>query len=243
VPRSVPLYAQVESVLRQRIGVKRYPPGSAFPTEGRLQKEFAVSRATVRLALDALHRDGLIVRHAGRGTVVNAVAEGPRSLTLKGSLEELIALADGASSELVVSDVCLADATPEEAAELGLAGGSVVTRVTGVRRRGGEVVAYLVVCVPERFGSLLTLPTGAVSPPVIALLREQLGLTVRDVRQTIGVGLADPVIADGLHVAVGTPLLTARRTYLAIDGTPVEFAVSSYAGERFRYEMTIRGSA
>jgi GntR family transcriptional regulator len=241
--RTVPLYVQVESVLRQRIGTKQYPAGTAFPTEERLRKEFGVSRATVRLALDALERDCLIVRHAGRGTVVNDVAERAGSLTLMGSLAELVALADGASSEFVVSDVAIAVATPEETAELGIGQGSVVTRVTGVRRRGDETVAYLVVCVPERFGSLLTLDTGQVSPPIITLLREQLGLTVRDVRQIIGVGVADAATADGLHVSIGTPLLTARRTYLAIDGTPVEFAVSSYPGDRFRYEMMIRGNA
>src|SRR3990172_8814234 len=63
----LPLYFQIEIVLRKRIRSGHYPAGSGFPTEDQLCREFSVSRGTIRAALDALHRDGLIMRQASWG--------------------------------------------------------------------------------------------------------------------------------------------------------------------------------
>lgn len=239
--RSLPLYVQIESVLTERVRTGFYPAGALMPPEDRLRTEFGVSRATIRLALDALHRDGLISRYAGRGTFVNETHNQPQSLRLKGSIDEVITLADGAPADFVVTAHVMTEATAAEAAELKLAEGRRVLRVTGLRRRGEERVAHVVACIPEALGVLLTLRDGEVHPPIIALLRERLGLTVRQARQVIGVGVADPVVAAALGVAVGMPLLTARRTYFAADGTPLEFAISSYPGGTYQFETIISG--
>jgi DNA-binding GntR family transcriptional regulator len=53
--------------------------------------------------------------------------------------------------------------------------------------------------------------------------------------------MADPIVAEALAVPVGAPLLTARRTYFAVDGTPLEFAISSYPGDRYQFETIISG--
>lgn len=243
MPRSLPLYVQVESLLRQRIRAGFYPLQAPMPTEERLQHEFRVSRATIRLALDTLHRDGLIRRQAGRGTFVNEAVEQPRSLWIKGSIEEVITLADGAPADFIVTDHRMTEATGPEAAELKIPEGGRVLRITGLRKRGQERVAHVVACVPEMLGALLTLHVGEVCPPIIALLKDRLGKTVRHARQVIGVGMADPIVAEALAVPVGAPLLTARRTYFAADGTALEFAISSYPGDGYQFETIIYGGA
>ncbi|MGH8975514.1 MAG: GntR family transcriptional regulator [Acidimicrobiia bacterium] len=64
----VPLYHQLERELAERIASGRY--GDGLPGELELMGEFAVSRGTVRQALERLTRRGLIVRHRGRGSFV-----------------------------------------------------------------------------------------------------------------------------------------------------------------------------
>ena len=49
--RVVPLYYQVEHVIRQRIITVEYPSGSQIPSENELSHEMGVSRVTVREAL------------------------------------------------------------------------------------------------------------------------------------------------------------------------------------------------
>jgi DNA-binding FadR family transcriptional regulator len=52
-------------------------PGSKLPTERDLVERLAAPRSAVRRALDALERDGLVVRHVGRGTFLTEAAAPP----------------------------------------------------------------------------------------------------------------------------------------------------------------------
>ena len=65
-----PLYRQVADLLRRRIESGQYPPRTAVPSITKLTAEFGVAEVTVRKALDALKRDGLLTTTPGRGTFV-----------------------------------------------------------------------------------------------------------------------------------------------------------------------------
>ena len=61
-PRSDrPLSLQLADVLRAEIqeGIRR--PGSQLPTESEFQRDYGVSRTTIRAALSALAGEGLVV--------------------------------------------------------------------------------------------------------------------------------------------------------------------------------------
>ncbi len=66
--RDIPLYRQLDAILRDQIVDGRLRPGDRFPPETVLCRHYGISRATVRQALDAMEKDGLIERAAGRGT-------------------------------------------------------------------------------------------------------------------------------------------------------------------------------
>jgi DNA-binding FadR family transcriptional regulator len=51
-------------------------PGSKLPTERDLVERLAVPRGAIRRALDVLERDGMVVRHVGRGTFLTDSALG-----------------------------------------------------------------------------------------------------------------------------------------------------------------------
>lgn len=233
----LPLYFQIETVLRERIRSGHYPPGSGFPTEDQLRREFAVSRGTVRAALDALHRDGLIGRHPGRGAFVTGEATRPRTLRLGGSIQELIA--QGTETVFRITECGLVTPDATEAAELRVPDGRRVMRATGVRMSEGRRVARLVVSLPETLGVLLGLRAGDTTPPIASLLMERLGQKIREARQVIDVVVADQALASAVDIPVGSPLLRIKRTYFSGEGNPVEFAVSCYPAEKYQYETTI----
>ena len=56
--------------LRSFIAEGGYTQGIKLPPERQLTDELGMSRSTLRKALDALERDGLIWRHVGKGTFV-----------------------------------------------------------------------------------------------------------------------------------------------------------------------------
>jgi GntR family transcriptional regulator len=69
-----PAWAQIEAQLAERIESGGLPPGERLPPERALAHTLGVSRMTVRQALDALARRGLLERGVGRGTFVRAPA-------------------------------------------------------------------------------------------------------------------------------------------------------------------------
>jgi len=70
--QSLPLYQQAKSLITQRIVDQFWRPGELLPSEFELASELGVSQGTVRKALDALAREGLVVRRQGMGTFVAA---------------------------------------------------------------------------------------------------------------------------------------------------------------------------
>jgi GntR family transcriptional regulator len=72
---TLPLYQQLQRALRQAIENRILSPDDALPPERDLASEFAVSRITVRKAIDGLVHEGMLVRRQGSGTFVCARVE------------------------------------------------------------------------------------------------------------------------------------------------------------------------
>jgi GntR family transcriptional regulator len=66
----VPLYYQLQEVLKEDIDGGNWQPGEILPSEAELEAALGVSRTVIRKALDVLEADGQVVRQKGRGTVV-----------------------------------------------------------------------------------------------------------------------------------------------------------------------------
>jgi DNA-binding GntR family transcriptional regulator len=69
-----PAWAQIEAQLAERIESGGLQAGERLPPERELARSLGVSRMTVRQALGALARRGLVERGVGRGTFVRAHA-------------------------------------------------------------------------------------------------------------------------------------------------------------------------
>lgn len=65
----MPLWAQLESVLKQRLDAGEFD--DRFPTDHELVSEYEVSRHTVREAIRHLNSSGILRRQRGRGTVID----------------------------------------------------------------------------------------------------------------------------------------------------------------------------
>lgn len=63
-------YLQLAEILRKRIESEQIPPGRRIPSQTELEQEFAVSRGTIKRAVEVLRREGLVRPSPGRGLFV-----------------------------------------------------------------------------------------------------------------------------------------------------------------------------
>ena len=66
----VPLYYQLQEIIRSRIESGQWKPGEQLPPEADLCDEFNLSRGTVRQALADLVREGMLHRRRGKGSFI-----------------------------------------------------------------------------------------------------------------------------------------------------------------------------
>ncbi|MBD1548924.1 FadR/GntR family transcriptional regulator [Roseibium aggregatum] len=77
------------AALREFISASAYQPGDRLPPERDLIGRLAMSRSTLRKALDALEREGLIWRHVGKGTFVAGDNDGFDPSALLGLAQQI----------------------------------------------------------------------------------------------------------------------------------------------------------
>jgi GntR family transcriptional regulator len=240
VSKRIPLYYQLENLLRERIMSGAFGVGSRLPTENELIRQYGVSRITVRQALSALAEEGLIERRQGKGTFATERRPKRRGfeghIDLTASLDEI--LAAGAESAFSVIEMNRVEADMREADLLAIEPGEMVYRIKRINLRGarafGLTVNYLPAEIGERvsaeelrFGSLLR------------LIETKFGVKLKGAKQQIGAALADPYLARLLDVRVGSPLLSIERTSFSDDDRPVEFAHALYGADLYSYVINL----
>lgn len=85
----LPKYKQTMNHIKQFMEDQQLKKGDMIPTEKRLQEELAVSRVTIRKAIDELVREGILSRRHGSGTYVNQNRASHNIFHLQGFTEEM----------------------------------------------------------------------------------------------------------------------------------------------------------
>ena len=83
--REAPQYRKLYEKLRSLITDGNYRRGDLLPSENELCAAHQLTRPTVRKALDMLVNDGFIIRHQGKGSIVQGQPRGIGILSLSGT--------------------------------------------------------------------------------------------------------------------------------------------------------------
>src|ERR1700726_4670670 len=107
----LPLYAQVENVIIDRISDGSLTPGTRLPSEDDLVQEHAVSRTTIRAAIQSLVQRGLVEIRRGKGTFVTQPKITQELTELTGFVEDMQVLGRNPTARLLDKRILAADQT------------------------------------------------------------------------------------------------------------------------------------
>lgn len=229
---SEPLYRQLKRTLVAQLSRGTFH-GNRFPSEHELERQYRVSRTTVRLALDALVNEGYIARQRGRGTMV--VRSKLRSIG-----QYLVAFYDemqatGRRFELRTLDFEVKPA-PENVREA--LGATSATRFYVVRRLGltdREPIVVSTVYIPHRPGLQIAASDLHRQRSLLALFEDRLGISIIGASRVLEAVRATEAEAALLNIAAGDPLLMKWTVAYGADGEPILCSDARFRGDRYQY--------
>ncbi|MBE7462039.1 MAG: GntR family transcriptional regulator [Planctomycetes bacterium] len=219
----VPLYHQLEALLRKQLEARGWPVGEKLPSEHELCREHRVTRPTVRQALDGLVREGRLVKRRGLGTFVAAPPPPVGLFSLAGTSEVFAAkrlkLTTRVVDQRVVSEAPLQD------------GEAPRTWVRLVRLRSVNDVPALL----ERTWVLAAAAPGLESAnlnnrSLYQTLEQRFGQRIEAGIQRFSAVAAGREVAEWLKRRRGTPVLRIVRL-LDLTSHPGGLRVELFAGE------------
>ena len=233
--KDAPLYLQLKKGIEQAVSAGVIGPGDALPSERDIAAKAAVSRVTVRKAVQDLVKSGVLVQRHGSGTFV-----APRLQRVEQSLSTLTSFSeDMARRGMTVQSAWLERGlfppSPDEMMKLGLPAGERAARVSRLRSANGTPLAI------ERASlSASVLPDpDSVGASLYDALERTGNRPVRAVQRISAASLGDadarllgvPSGAAGLHIE--------RISYLA-TGKVIEFTRSIYRGDAYDFVVEMR---
>ncbi len=233
-----PRYLRLADRLIAGIRSGEFPVGGLLPTELELCRSFAVSRHTAREGLRLLEQMGLIERRRGAGTRVIARHSPVQYRQTVQSIDDLLQY--GAATRLELIETVGESADPTVAGRVGVAPGSALVRLRGLRRPrdGGLPIAYTEVWIPRPRGRL----AARLLDPAEAVYALMDLLNIRHlarVEQLIEAEALDSGRAHALGVEPGSAALRFTRRYFGGGERLLAHAESSHPAGRFSYRTIL----
>lgn len=234
----LPLYHQVEESLRKDIADGVYLTDQPIPTELELQKQFNVSRETVRKAVNNLVLAGLVEKRKGKGTYITHPKITHRIGYIYSSTEEILARGLTPGTRFVEKK----EIVPSESMrrEMELAKGVNVIKVRRVRFVDEEPVAILSSYLPKDLVPGLV-HVKLTNNSLYKTLEEKYNLRLSEGDEIIEAGSIRGKDADLLGIRKASPVLVVKRLTYLNNGRVIEKLTALYRSDKFEYQVKLQG--
>jgi GntR family transcriptional regulator len=228
----IPLHIQAETLLRSLIIEEEYQNGKVLPNEVELAKQLAISRTTLRQAINKLVFEGLLVRKKRTGTKVAQAAVSSKSNNwLSFSQEMKLRGITIKNFELHVTWVY-----PDEflANFFEIKTDRKILKMERVRGKPDEPFVYFISYFHPRVGL-----TGDedFKLPLYEMLEHEHSVIATLSKEEISARAADAIISEKLRLSIGAPVLFRKRFVFDQGERPIEYNLGYYKGDSFVYTV------
>jgi DNA-binding GntR family transcriptional regulator len=228
------LYVQMYSIIKDKIEARELLPGSQIPTEDELCRYYDVSKATVRMAIAELVRNGYLRKQQGKGTFVSHSLP-DLGITMKTKLtEDMFGEGVVARKEVLVKGVKV---PPED--------------VRNYLRPEGDV--YYILCkrvvegepayLEESFVPLEVVPdieeVDVCQTPFYEMMQQKAAHKIQKVVQMIEIAEMTGDAMAILKSGKGSPMLLLHRLLVGTDGKPLAYTRLMGDGKKYKLQTEL----
>lgn len=231
----IPLYYQIEEMLREKIENETWNPGMTLPSERELCKMFSVSRGPVRQALRNLETAGLTYAVQGKGVIINEKPLQPNPLINASFFKEIERLGMKPSSE-VVSQV-IVQPSPEISRILQLNHNENLLSIKRLIKGDSIPLAVAVTHLPEQlFPGIATADLTEMA--LYDLIIKKYKIVIDKVQESFEPVLPDEETARLLYLNALKPSLLVHRISYS-SSKPVDYTTLLVNANRCRYTLEL----
>ena len=232
----IPIYVQIEEILKQRIYLEEYKIGENIPSERELSLQFDVSRMTVRQSITNLVNSGLLYREKGRGTyVANPKLEQPL-MGLTSFTEDMKARGMEPSSKVLRFEKIVPPM--DIARDLLLEQGEEVFFVVRIRSADSKPMAIERTYIPVKVYP--ELDEKKIMGSLYALIEAKFHQKIGNAIQQMEAAIVANEDSKYLQINSTAPVLIIKRTSFLADGIPFELVRSIYRADRYKFISEIK---
>ena len=203
----IPIYYQLQELLKDLIDKGELKPGDAIPTEREYAEKFHISRMTVRQALTQLVNEGYLHRIQGKGTFVSERKIEQPLYRLRSFTEDMEARGFKAGSQLISFEII--PAASQVASQLGIQEFGPVYEIKRIRLADEVPMALESNYIPANLVKGLT--EQIVKESVYSYIEDQLNLEIDQASQIIESSIANQVEAKFLKIKKGSPIMLIQQ--------------------------------
>ena len=234
---NLPLYLQLQEVLKDDIQNGRLKPGDQLPPERELSEQFRMSRMTVRQALNQLVNDGLLFRVQGKGTFVARPKITQNLWQLSSFTEDM--LSRGMKPGAVVIEQEIIHADHKLAEYFQLEKDMRLIKIRRLRTADGEPIALETTHLPyHAFSGILEKD---LQGSLYELLAREYSIVLVRARQSIEARDARPLEAGLLKIPEKTPVLIIERLSYDNNMHVIEYVNSCYRADKYKFYVELQG--
>jgi len=234
----IPLYFQLQQILRKKILSGKIALDEPLPTESELCKTYGVSRTTVRQAFTALLNEKLILRIPGKGTFIIHQENHGDVVHFFNTTESLISTAYFASFDKTFHYRGVVSPSMRLIDILGLTQDQKVFCVRGSRYKNGKPICYFITNFSSEHahyfkGKRLN------TEVLLSVVEKELGMTIKKARHTIRAVKADKQMSKYLEIKENDPVLELEQIYYMANNVAVEVGINYFHADRFSYVLEL----
>lgn len=228
---SIPLYVQVEKLLRKLIAMPEYQNGKLLPNEIEMANELGISRNTLRQATNKLVYEGLLFRKKGVGTIVTRPVDSKAKNWMSFTQEMR-----SKGIEVVNYDIELTWVNPDKRVVefFGIPEDSKILKMERLRGSKDGPFVYFVSYFHPRIGLS---GTENFNRPLYEILQNDYAVVAKLSKEEITAVAADRVLAKRLNIKTGDPILKRKRFVYDPGRRPIEFNLGYYRSDSIVYTV------
>lgn len=235
--KEIPAYQKVYTELKRCIKEGFYAPDTLLPTESELEKQFSVSRTTVRKAISLLAGEGYLSVRQGRGTQVLNVSTTQRLNHISSITETLqekghVVTVQAMSIERIKPPAYVTEA-------LSLPPDAAVYCMQRIQCADGQPIAMMVNYLRENIVPGLDKYTNQFVG-LYSFLEKQYNIILKDAWERLSAVSASFTESQILKIPIGSPLLCSKRVSYVEQG-PFEYSVIKLVADKYEYIVYMQG--